>query len=328
MPKCKHPLYIHDAGGAVGCGQCTPCRISARREKTARLLSEAVNCPDILFVHLTYKDEYLPLRGPCCHLRTGEVLPPKPTLRRSDLVKFNKRLRRRLAPRKIRIAYCGEYGEKKGRPHFHLIIFGATLKDSAKIFESWIHPRTRELMCDPARLSIEVPRNDLHVSQYVMGYILKKMTNPLDDRLDLCSPEFARLPDNCGHKFIDQFIDKLPNMWEYIQKNHDLPRSFRYAGKDWPIPYQFRKKILERMPLYGPEIKNLSKAAYQEKMRPLFEAARSRASIPEGRPFEKWTHYEIREFRHHFAELAALENAPSVAVIERRFELNQKPRKN
>lgn len=42
----------------------------------------------------------------------------------SDHQNFLKRLRKKLAPLKIRYFMCGEYGGKGNRPHYHYIIFG------------------------------------------------------------------------------------------------------------------------------------------------------------------------------------------------------------
>lgn len=58
---------------------------------------------------LTYDDKHLPRNG---------------DLQKRDLQLFLKRLRRLVEPRKIKYFACGEYGEKFGRPHYHLIIFG------------------------------------------------------------------------------------------------------------------------------------------------------------------------------------------------------------
>lgn len=41
-----------------------------------------------------------------------------------DLQKFIKRLRRRIEPQRIRYYACGEYGGRRGRPHYHIIVFG------------------------------------------------------------------------------------------------------------------------------------------------------------------------------------------------------------
>jgi len=43
---------------------------------------------------------------------------------KEDAQKFLKRLRKALAPQKIRYLLCGEYGPKTLRPHFHIVLFG------------------------------------------------------------------------------------------------------------------------------------------------------------------------------------------------------------
>jgi len=63
---------------------------------------------DNCFVTLTYDDENLPY---------GQ------TLVRADFQKFMKRLIKNTG-QKIRLFYCGEYGENTLRPHYHACLFG------------------------------------------------------------------------------------------------------------------------------------------------------------------------------------------------------------
>ena len=111
-------------GLLVPCGRCMACRIAKRREWSIRMLHELSYHDDAVFLTLTYNDTYL---------------PPNASLDKAALQKFFKRLRKRLGDRKIRYFACGEYGDEGGRPHYHAIIFGLSLRaeDKKLVVESW-----------------------------------------------------------------------------------------------------------------------------------------------------------------------------------------------
>lgn len=97
------------------------CKIAHAREWSVRLLHEldefkGVGC----FVTLTYKKE-----------------PESRSISKEELQKFFKRLRKNLDGRKIKYFACGEYGEKKDRPHYHAIILGVSVVEQKKIEEAW-----------------------------------------------------------------------------------------------------------------------------------------------------------------------------------------------
>jgi hypothetical protein len=91
-----------------------------------------------------------------------------------------KRLRRVLGNQKIRYYMCGEYGEKRGRPHYHAIIFGANFYDrsvvgrrngntyyqSDTISERWGMGRT------------QIGDANFETAAYCARYITKKLTGP------------------------------------------------------------------------------------------------------------------------------------------------------
>lgn len=60
-------------------------------------------------------------------------LPPGYSLSMSDYQNFIKKLRHVTGP-KLRFLGCGEYGEKFGRPHYHIILFNYRPPDT-KLFE-------------------------------------------------------------------------------------------------------------------------------------------------------------------------------------------------
>lgn len=122
---------------SIPCGNCLGCRLEYSRQWAVRCYFEAKQHKHNYFVTLTYDDEHVPLND---HLNvdkeTGEVLSSEVvmTLNPVDLQKFIKRLRtnaRRDGIKEdgIRFFGCGEYGEQKGRPHYHLILFDCPLPD-------------------------------------------------------------------------------------------------------------------------------------------------------------------------------------------------------
>lgn len=98
----------------VRCGQCVGCRLYRTREWAIRMMHEAQVAGESCFLTLTYADDALP--------ENGSLAP-------SDHTHFLKRLRRRIAPTRVRFFHCGEYGETNLRPHFHTVLFGYSYAD-------------------------------------------------------------------------------------------------------------------------------------------------------------------------------------------------------
>lgn len=98
------------------------------------------------WVTLTYDDAHLPI-----------------TLRKDHLSGFVKRLRARFGERRFRFFGCGEYGEKRGRPHYHVILFGLGQEDSREIEASW------------GMGIVQVDRLEAAAVAYVAGYTAKKL---------------------------------------------------------------------------------------------------------------------------------------------------------
>lgn len=124
------------------CGSCVGCQISRAREWAIRCSLEQQLHPVCSFLTLTYSDKYVP-----------------PTLSRSDLSLFMRFMRRKVG--KFRFFGCGEYGERRGRPHYHAILFGtADLEAAQRVWRKGfvtLEPVT------PARIS------------YTAGYCAKKL---------------------------------------------------------------------------------------------------------------------------------------------------------
>jgi len=158
----------------VPCGRCIYCRVKNSRETAIRVAHEAQLYEQNCFVTLTYAPEHLPEFG---------------SLNYDHPVTFMKDLRARVAyqeqkwrleHRPIRSFGCAEYGEKKSRPHYHLILFNYDFPDKVffkkhngnDYFTSWI---LKELW--PYGHSI-VTRFTYETGAYVSRYVTKKITGP------------------------------------------------------------------------------------------------------------------------------------------------------
>lgn len=85
-----------------------------------RIMVEASAHEHNCVVTLTYDDEHLPVDG---------------LLNYRDVQLFHKRLRKLISPQKLRFFVSCEYGDKKGRPHYHDIIFGWSPPDLKYMFQ-------------------------------------------------------------------------------------------------------------------------------------------------------------------------------------------------
>lgn len=126
------PVKLWPARGsenlALPCGKCIGCRTDKATEWAVRCKHEASQFQSSTFVTLTYDDEHLPKEA---HLQP------------LDLQRVIKRIRKyadsrssvidRDRSRNIRFFACGEYGEKKQRPHYHAILFNCHFTDQQQI---------------------------------------------------------------------------------------------------------------------------------------------------------------------------------------------------
>ena len=168
------------------CNNCLSCKADQSMMWSIRCYHELTEHDKASFVTLTYDEEHLPKDN---------------KLNKDHLRNFIKTLRKHY---KIRYFACGEYGDKNGRPHYHLIIFGEDFKHlplenpdgtytSRKIQKHWnnkgnvvVAPVTMASIC------------------YTCGYVSKK----LDDK-DTFNSMSTR--PGLGKKWLDKNIGDLMN---------------------------------------------------------------------------------------------------------------------
>lgn len=116
---CLYPVYLKTQSVPVPCGKCVECRIKKSTEWSYRICLEASLYDKNCMLTLTYNEDNLP---------DGQTLSIR------DYQLFIKRLRKHLGTKRIRYFLCGEYGDKKGRPHFHVIVFNYYPDDAYYFF--------------------------------------------------------------------------------------------------------------------------------------------------------------------------------------------------
>lgn len=250
---------------AYGCGGCIPCRTLKRREWAHRIVLEA-NCHEKnAFLTLTYDEENLP---------EDMSLDPK------VLQLFMKKLRKWQEPNRIRFYGVGEYGEEKGRPHYHVAVFGMSGCDRINTTLKLRGERLRTdccAQCNSVRdlwekgnifLGTLEPRS----AAYIAGYVNKKLgCGDLDERRH---PPFARMSNRpgIGCYFMDEVASTL--MEHGLEGTMaDVPYGLRTSGRIWPLGSYLRRNLRRRI---GRDEKAPleSYARQEERMRPLREYAK------------------------------------------------------
>ena len=116
---CISPVELPQTFETVGCRHCWRCRKDRVNDFVGRCIAEQNYSDQTLAVTLTYDDKKLQAAGRAAHAHT---------LVYKDVQELLKRLRKNY---KVRYIVTGEYGSKKGRAHWHCILFlrGTTIPE-------------------------------------------------------------------------------------------------------------------------------------------------------------------------------------------------------
>lgn len=236
---CFSPFFTtSDNGRLVGfpCGKCPVCMQKRANEWSLRISLEARDYEHLAFVTLTYSPEKLP---------ADYCLVP------SHISSFMKRLRtyaQRLGfDGSIRFYGVGEYGEKRGRPHYHLVIFGLPPRFWSAIRDAW-----RGSIVD-----IQIPRSLGAVAAYVAGYVVKKLYTE--------AKVVMRMSQGLGRAF----VDKLEHFTQVIIQSGKV----RYIGR------YLRNRLAKRLGV-SEQIKEAGMSALEQIFAPLQAAFTSAEFIP------------------------------------------------
>lgn len=196
----------------VPCGQCPECMKRRVSVWSFRLRKEEETSVSSFFVTLTYDTDNVPISA------NGFM-----TLHKPDVQKFFKRLRKKMPKNAPKITYyvAGEYGSKRGRPHYHAIIFNAT-EDGIK--NSWLAG------------NVDIGNVSGASVAYTLKYINKGKIVPAhanDDR----TKEFALMSKGLGKSYL------CPSVIKHYKA--DLTKAFIVIddGVRIPIPRYYKDKI-------------------------------------------------------------------------------------
>jgi hypothetical protein len=103
---CKTPIRI-DENTLAACRNCWQCRLNRVNDLVGRCIAESKTATETLAVTLTYSNDAANGASPA-------------VLVYDDFQRFMKRLRKRYT---VRYIVAGEYGSKRGRAHWHAILF-------------------------------------------------------------------------------------------------------------------------------------------------------------------------------------------------------------
>jgi len=195
----------------VPCGKCVGCSLERARQWAIRCKHEADMHEENAFVTLTYNDENLPENG---------------SLVKRDVQLFFKSLRKKTG-KKIRYFYCGEYGPKLSRPHYHALIFGYSFPDRQLFKEHpfrWYRSKELEELWKHGFSTIgEVTGAS---ASYVARYTLKKVYGKdAKSWYGTKQPEYigmSRMP-GIGARWFDKFHQDIYPAGVYIHNGVPTP---------------------------------------------------------------------------------------------------------
>lgn len=205
---CFSALRRFDIIGPIElpCGQCIGCRMRRASDWELRVMHEASLWDENCFVTLTYAPGNLPANS---------------SLEYRDYQLFMKRLRKFRGAKLVRFYMCGEYGEDRGRPHFHACLFNVDFDDrvpagKSKSGQLFYSSATLDKLWGLGHTSVQPLVRE--TASYCARYIMKKVLGPdaksaytvvdADGVMVQRTPEFAHmsLRPGIGADWVDKYM--------------------------------------------------------------------------------------------------------------------------
>lgn len=243
----EHPSIDNVSGEVLAavptaCGKCVACRLDYSRRWATRICLESLEYDKGLcwFITLTYAPEHV-------HSNKFGVL----TLYPKDVTDFLKRLRityeRKFDHTGIRYFYCGEYGDKTARPHYHMCAFNLPIFDKTYFYSNFrgdMFYLSSMIEGIWSLGQVTVSALNWQTAAYTARYVMKKLkgkgAKEAYEEADLVAPyvRMSRMP-GIASRYFDEHCDLI-----YLNDNIVLP-----GGKVERPPKYFDNKLKEIDPI-------------------------------------------------------------------------------
>lgn len=250
MPNCISPVQVKQKDQSpayVKCGKCYVCQQKRVSSWGFRLVKHSELYTNGLFITLTYDNEHIPIsKNGYATLNKGQ---------NSDLTAFFKRLRKLIPKGEQKITYyaCGEYGTKNKRPHYHVILFGATWE---LVEKAWVTDSRGKKLREPLG-AVYFGTVEGASCGYVLKYLCKPKSVGLHQRDDR-EPEYSVMSKGIGLNYL------TPQMIRYHHADLENRVCIHYDQKKISMPEYYKGRI------YNSEQKGHLKG-YFEWLTPLIE---------------------------------------------------------
>lgn len=214
---CLAPQTIPDIDVPVPCRNCWQCRENRVNDLIGRCIAESHTAACTVALTLTY---------------SGDA-PNSFVLVYSDFQNFIKRLRR--AGHRVRYLVAGEYGSKKGRAHWHAVLF---FQDKAPDDLPQVNTRANWAPWtnhDEGRGFVYVQEPDYNGFRYVLKYTLKGQAGPIGSThlaMSKKPPLGYQYFMNLADDYVNQNLSPQSALYQFRGvTNRDKHRRFYLQGR-------------------------------------------------------------------------------------------------
>jgi len=220
-------IYLyHSAERLVPCGKCSECLNVRSKLYALRCLMEAREHKEVCSLILTYDNDHL-----------GDNV-----LNYDHVTTFFKRLRdyvsRRYGVKGLKFFTCGEYGEKRGRMHWHMMIFGWKPDKEREEFDFYESLSQKKQRTKSLKLQkfweqgyVDVADFDEMHAFYIARYVQKKFVKGSD--LDSTIRQSMREKKYCSPGLGNEYFFK--HMKTFLREG-----KIEVSGYLYPIPRCFK----------------------------------------------------------------------------------------